>query len=314
MRQQLISIIIPTYNRAHLITQTLDSILEQTYTNWECIIVDDGSTDNTEEIVKTYCVKDTRFQFFKRPMHLPKGPNACRNYGFELSKGEYVNWFDSDDLYLPFAFEKFIKNFNHNVDVVVSKIEKVDGVTLKKINENNIISNDLLQDYLTGVVTFYVCGPLWKKTFLINHNELFDEKITNLDDWDFNLRMLYQNPKIVFVNEPLIQYRIHNTSLAHEINKLNYNEILSELNAREKHVKLLSKSKIIDSNILKNYIKERCNYFFRESMVKKDANRFKYFTLLLKQQIKTCDYLGIVKTIFAFIIFRVFNKGYQLLK
>lgn len=314
MSQQLISIIIPTYNRAHLITQTLDSILEQTYTNWECIIVDDGSTDNTEEIVKTYCAKDTRFQFFKRPMHLPKGPNACRNYGFELSKGEYVNWFDSDDLYLPFAFEKFIKNFNHEVDTVVSKIEKVDGVTLKKINENNIISNELLQDYLIGVVTFYVCGPLWKKTFLINQNELFDEKITNLDDWDFNLRMLYQNPKIVFVNEPLIQYRIHNTSLAHEINKLNYNEILSELNAREKHVKLLSKSKIIDSNILKNYIKERCNYFFRESMVKKDANRFKYFTLLLKQQIKTYDYLGIVKTIFAFIIFRVFNKGYQLLK
>ena len=314
MSQQLISIIIPTYNRAHLITQTLDSILEQTYTNWECIIVDDGSTDNTEEIVKTYCAKDTRFQFFKRPMHLPKGPNACRNYGFELSKGEYVNWFDSDDLYLPFAFEKFIKNFNHEVDTVVSKIEKVDGVTLKKINENNIISNELLQDYLIGVVTFYVCGPLWKKTFLINQNELFDEKITNLDDWDFNLRMLYQNPKIVFVNEPLIQYRIHNTSLAHEINKLNYNEILSELNAREKHVKLLSKSKIIDSNILKNYIKERCNYFFRESMVKKDANRFKYFTLLLKQQIKTYDYLGIVKTIFAFIIFRVFNKGYQFLK
>ena len=312
--KQLISIIIPTYNRAHLITQTLDSILAQTYTNWECIIVDDGSTDNTEEIVKTYCAKDTRFQFFKRPMHLPKGPNACRNYGFELSEGEYVNWFDSDDLYLPFAFEKFIKNFNHEVDTVVSKIEKVDGVTLKKINENNIISNELLQDYLIGVVTFYVCGPLWKKTFLINQNELFDEKITNLDDWDFNLRMLYQNPKIVFVNEPLIQYRIHNTSLAHEINKLNYKEILSELKAREKHVKLLSKSKIIDSNILKNYIKERCNYFFRESMVKKDANRFKYFTLLLKQQIKTYDYLGIVKTIFAFIIFRVFNKGYQLLK
>lgn len=310
----MISIIIPTYNRAHLITQTLDSILAQTYTNWECIIVDDGSTDNTEEIVKTYCAKDTRFQFFKRPMHLPKGPNACRNYGFELSEGEYVNWFDSDDLYLPFAFEKFIKNFNHNVDVVVSKIEKVDGVTHKKIYENNIISNNLLPDYLTGIVSFYVCGPLWKKTFLINQQELFDEKITNLDDWDFNLRMLYQNPKIVFVNEPLIQYRIHNASLAHEINKLNYKEILSELKAREKHVKLLSKSKIIDSNILKTYIKERCKYFFRESMVKKDANRFKYFTLLLKQQIKTCDYFGLLNTIFAFIVFRVFNKGYQLLK
>lgn len=314
MSQQLISIIIPTYNRAHLITQTLDSILAQTYTNWECIIVDDGSTDNTEEIVKTYCAKDTRFQFFKRPMHLPKGPNACRNYGFELSQGDYIKWFDSDDLLREDALKKIIEIPLSNFELQVCNIDFIDIIGKKIFKQHKFESNSIIEDYVLGKITFYTFTPTWNRNFLKKQNELFDEKITNLDDWDFNLRMLYQNPKIVFVNEPLIQYRIHNASLAHEINKLNYNEILSELKAREKHVKLLSKSKIIDSNILKIYIKERCNYFFRESMVKKDANRFKYFTLLLKQQIKTCDYLGIVKTIFAFIIFRVFNKGYQLLK
>lgn len=314
MRQQLISIIIPTYNRAHLITQTLDSILGQTYTNWECIIVDDGSTDNTEEIVKTYCAKDTRFQFFKRPIHLQKGPNACRNYGFELSQGDYIKWFDSDDLLREDALKKIIEIPLSNFELQVCNIDFIDIIGKKIFKQHKFESNSIIEDYVLGKITFYTFTPTWNRNFLKKQNELFDEKITNLDDWDFNLRMLYQNPKIVFVNEPLIQYRIHNASLSHEINKLNYNEILSELNAREKHVKLLSKSKIIDSNILKNYIKERCNYFFRESMVKKDANRFKYFTLLLKQQIKTCDYLGIVKTIFAFIIFKVFNKGYQLLK
>ena len=76
----LVSIIIPTYNRAHLIAETLDSIIAQTYTNWECIVVDDGSTDPTDELMETYCKKDSRFQYYHRPKNRPKGANACRNY------------------------------------------------------------------------------------------------------------------------------------------------------------------------------------------------------------------------------------------
>lgn len=94
----LVSIIIPTYNRAHLIGETLKSVLEQTYKNWECIVVDDGSKDETSEIVQCYLDKDSRFKYYLRPKNRPKGANACRNYGFELSKGEYIQWLDSDDL------------------------------------------------------------------------------------------------------------------------------------------------------------------------------------------------------------------------
>lgn len=94
----LVSIIIPTYNRAHLIGETLDSVLRQTYSDWECIVVDDGSTDETSEIVQCYLDKDSRFKYYLRPRIRPKGANACRNYGFELSKGEYIQWLDSDDL------------------------------------------------------------------------------------------------------------------------------------------------------------------------------------------------------------------------
>jgi glycosyltransferase involved in cell wall biosynthesis len=92
----LVSIIIPTYNRAHLISETLDSVLAQTYKNWECIIVDDGSNDNTDEVVSEYVKKNNRFKFYHRPdEHLPGG-NGARNYGFKMSKGEYVNWLDDD--------------------------------------------------------------------------------------------------------------------------------------------------------------------------------------------------------------------------
>src|SRR5690554_2207297 len=99
--QPLVSIIIPTFNRAHLIGETLDSVIAQTYQNWECIVVDDGSTDHTAEIMANYLAKDSRFQYHHRPKNRPAGGNAARNFGFGVSKGEYINWLDSDDLFLP---------------------------------------------------------------------------------------------------------------------------------------------------------------------------------------------------------------------
>jgi len=96
----LVSIIIPTFNRAHLLGETLDSVITQTYSNWECIVVDDGSYDYTEELMDFYSRKNPRIIFVRRPDNRPKGANACRNYGFELSKGKYVNWFDSDNFML----------------------------------------------------------------------------------------------------------------------------------------------------------------------------------------------------------------------
>ena len=71
-KEPLVSVIIPTYNRAHLIGETLDSVLAQTYQNWECIIVDDGSSDDTDEVIGEYVKKDNRFKYYHRPdEHLP---------------------------------------------------------------------------------------------------------------------------------------------------------------------------------------------------------------------------------------------------
>jgi glycosyltransferase involved in cell wall biosynthesis len=105
----LISIIIPTFNRAHIIGETLDSIIAQSYTDWECIIVDDGSTDDTEVVIAEYINNDSRFKFYKRPKHREKGPNSCRNFGFEKSKGHLIHWFDSDDLLFNNALELYLK-------------------------------------------------------------------------------------------------------------------------------------------------------------------------------------------------------------
>jgi glycosyltransferase involved in cell wall biosynthesis len=110
--QPLVSIIIPTYNRAHLIGETLDSVVTQTYLNWECIIVDDGSSDNTDEVIKEYTKKDTRFKYYHRPKEHLSGGNGARNYGFKMSKGEYVNFLDSDDLFSENKIDDQVKLIN----------------------------------------------------------------------------------------------------------------------------------------------------------------------------------------------------------
>ena len=310
----LISIIIPTYNRAHLIGETLDSILVQTYPNWECIVVDDGSTDTTADVMREYIKKDNRFQYHQRPINKIKGPNSCRNYGFEMSNGEYIKWFDSDDVMLPYLLEKQVLSFAKNVEMSVCKLSYFDFERRVPIKENIISSKNLIEDYLIGNVTFYISGPLWKRSFLEKQNQLLDESLTNLDDWDFNLRMLYQKPNITYNNEVLILYRVHADSLSQEINKLNFTEIQSEFEARRKHLKLLKINKLASPSVLQHYIKGRYKFIFREAMIKKDKNKYYYLKMLVVSQLEMLDFRGFFKTIFGFIVFSFFNKGYKLLK
>ena len=310
----LISIIIPTYNRAHLIGETLDSIRSQTYSNWECIVVDDGSTDTTAEVMREYVKKDFRFQYHQRPENKVKGPNSCRNYGFELSKGEYVKWFDSDDVMLPTLLEKQILSFVDNVEMNVCKLSYFDFEKKISMRENIIYSKNLIEDYLIGKVTFYTFTPMWQRIFLEKQNQLFDESLTNLDDWDFNLRMLYQKPNITYNNEVLILYRVHADSLSQEINKLAFTEIQSEFEARRKHLKLLKINKLASSSILQNYIKGRYKFILREAMILKDKKKYYYLKMLVILQLKRFDFRGFFKTIYGFIVFSFFNKGYKLLK
>jgi glycosyltransferase involved in cell wall biosynthesis len=309
----LVSIIIPTYNRAHLIAETLDSILSQTYSNWECIIVDDGSTDETSNLVCEYIEKDNRFQYHKRPKDRIKGPNSCRNYGFEICKGDYVKWFDSDDILLPNALELANNCFSKSTDVVVSSLEYI-GFNKNKIPKKHVfLSQNVIQNYLTGKITYYICTPTWKKEFLKKQFYLFDETITNLDDWDFNLRMLYEEPNVIYLEQELIQYRVHNTSLSHEISKLNFEEVKSELKAIKKHILLIKNNNKANLNILKKRLKGRCKFILREALVQNNKYKFYYLKELLIIEFRLFSFFDIIKSITGFTIYSLFKKGYRLL-
>lgn len=309
MANSIISIIIPTYNRAHFIGETLDSILNQTYKHWECIVVDDQSTDHTDEIMDYYCKNDPRIKFFSRPQHKKKGPNSCRNFGYEKSKGSFINWIDSDDILFQNALEKKIKNIGIN-DLLVSTVKYVDelnqpiDLTHKYFSENNLI-----EDYFMGNVTFYTFTPLWKKTFLDSQQELFDEDIFNLDDWDFNLRMLYQNPRIKYLHEPLIFYRLHKNSLSQEIYNLNFKELLSEFNARKKHFKILKENKNVNMKVLKTYDMKRCKQFLRTALSLDHPRKNSLYKILVIRQLELGDFHSLFKTSLGFISMSLFGRG-----
>lgn len=111
-----VSIITPSFNREDYVSQTLDSLLEQTYTDWENIIVDDGSTDSTTKIIQDYTIKDNRIKLFNRSKN-PKGACTCRNEGVDYSAGEYLIFLDTDDLLTPFCLEQRVKAMQDNPEL-----------------------------------------------------------------------------------------------------------------------------------------------------------------------------------------------------
>ena len=307
-----ISIIIPTFNRAHIIGETLDSIRAQTLAQWECIVVDDGSNDATEELMKTYIEDDARFHYYHRPKDRQKGPNSCRNYGFEQSKGRYVQWFDSDDLYHPEALEQLLSYFKDEDDAVVSKIDRIDLTTGAKMSPNHILSNQVIKDYFTGEITYYVCGPLWKRDFLQKQPQLFDEVIGNLDDWDFNLRMLYANPKITYIDKAFITYRIHPNSFSKELKKINLDEIKSDLYARDKHIALLKQQE--DPRFYHLFVLDRIKLFYKTAMREKKSGTGYLLAKLLQRQLVLGRIGAATRSLFVHLLYKVTGKGDLLLK
>jgi glycosyltransferase involved in cell wall biosynthesis len=213
----LVSIIIPVFNRAHLIGETLDSIKKQTYTNWECILVDDGSTDNSKSIIHEYVKKDDRFKFFERPTYLLKGANSCRNYGFNKSKGIYIKWFDSDDLLHKEAISRKIKVFNEHKELdgvlcqlIMFKGESLEGST---IDTRAKASSNLLEDFLLLKVSWITNSVMWRRDFLLAENVFFKEGLMKGQDRDFHTRILLKSPNLYFLDLPLVYYRKHTESI-----------------------------------------------------------------------------------------------------
>lgn len=147
MNSSLVSIIMPTYNCAKFIEESIESVLSQTYKNWELIIVDDCSNDNTEDIVKRYCETDDRIKYLK--LDVNSGAAIARNKGIEQARGKYIAFLDSDDLWMDGKLEKqisFMEENNYNFTCTdymqIDESGKPNGVIIKckkKVDYNGVL-------------------------------------------------------------------------------------------------------------------------------------------------------------------------------
>lgn len=239
-----ISIIIPAYNRESIIGETLQSIQKQTYTDWECIVVDDGSTDTTSEVVTAFAKADSRIQLHKRPEQRLKGANACRNYGFEISNGKYVNWFDSDDLMLDKHLEEKMAIFHDDptIDVCLCENQNFQDKEGDYVHGkvNTIKEENLLREFILRQQFIQTGCGLWKRSFLethFEHESLFDEQLSQSQDYDFYARALSHEPKKHIIHDVLFSFRRGNASISTEFGSVNNVHHNSYILVRNKLIK-----------------------------------------------------------------------------
>jgi glycosyltransferase involved in cell wall biosynthesis len=265
-----VSIIIPTYNRASIITETLDSILAQNYPNWECIIIDDGSNDNTKEVVNSYVVKDSRFNFFIRPNNYKPGSCGARNYGLTLAKGELIQQFDSDDLMHKDLISEKVAIFNTNPDIqsVISRLTFFEGNKILKTQKPfNQKFENLYENIITYNVPVWTVSIMFRKQFLIDCHEKYDETLIFNDDLDLFSRIFIKHPhKTYLLDKPLCFIRRNNAgSMTTLLNNNNLGSLKSEIKANEKVVNLLIDEKVFTKNLEKHY------YLFYKRLISKLA-------------------------------------------
>lgn len=197
------SIIIPTYNRAELIQPTLDSVLSQTYEGWECIVVDDGSTDHTAELIRSYTEKDERFRYIYQEN---AERSAARNNGIRNAKGEWICFLDSDDLYQEnylMELTTFIKSNSVTNGMIISDFIILNDNYSSKPRQTKLNGNIYDFLYLNPVSTSRVCVH----KFVLNTFN-FKEDVYDGEDTILWVSIASQFD-IYFLNKPLIKYRIH---------------------------------------------------------------------------------------------------------
>ena len=222
MTEKLVSIITPTYNCAKFIARTLDSVISQTYQNWEMIIVDDRSTDNTREIVEEYMERDSR-----RKYHLldeNSGAAVARTEAMKLANGSYMAFLDSDDLWMPDKLERQIKWMNDNgyafSCTAYEQIDEDDNSlkrTIKTVKKTNY--NRLLLDCPVGNSTVVYDVEKMGKFEVPNIRKRNDDAL-----W---LQMLKKEKYIFGMPDVLMRYRIRKNSISsNKLKVIKYHWIL----------------------------------------------------------------------------------------
>lgn len=189
-----VSIAIPMFNAEPFIGKMLDCIQAQTYSDWEALIVDDGSTDSSRDIVSEYADKDPRIKLIYRPQERMKGGNSCRNIGLENARGEYIVFFDADDLIAPYCLEQRVEFLSRHPECDFA-VFPLTAFKERPFDVNHIAlgyknSKNALSKLIRNLVPFQVVTNIYKRASLISKKITWDEQLKSHQDPDFNILCL----------------------------------------------------------------------------------------------------------------------------
>ena len=196
----MVSVIIPTYNHAKYVCRAIDSVLEQTYTHYEIIVVDDGSTDNTQEVLEPY-MKQIKYIYQEN-----KGLSASRNTGIRVAKGDYLQFLDADDTILPQGLDIQVKllETHPDVDVVACRYRLVDAAGRFLVDKKRYAKKSIMFKELVLSNRFAPNALLIRRKCFTSAG-IFDERLKSCEDWDMWLRITAQNHRFLCHNHVLVQ-------------------------------------------------------------------------------------------------------------
>lgn len=299
------SIIVPTYNRENYLFKCIDSVLDQTYDNFELIIVDDGSTDNTEKLVKKY--KDKRIKYFKNENH---GIGYSRNFGLDKAKGDYIFFLDSDDYLNEDMLEKVSNLINKN-DILIFNYQEIfekDGHIL--LNSYPTFNNYSLDKHpeLINIINLGPCNKIFKKELFKNKENRFPENI-KYEDFPLIIKLFKEAKSIsscglfltniavheggetltvdervfdIFKGLDMVKTYLNSSVYKEELNKLLVKKIttytISQRTQKDKNIatKFIDEAFAYLKNNVPNYKNNK--YYKNRSFIKKSIEKNKFLT------------------------------------
>lgn len=270
----LISVLLPVYNCQEYIYEAVQSILNQTYSNFELIIIDDCSTDNTVKIIKEF--NDERIRLVVKEKN--SGYTDSLNYAVTISNGEFIARMDGDDISLPERFAKQINFFETNADALVC------GTAIQIIDSHKILkhptSNDEIKVKLCFSNSFYHPTMMFKRQVLVDNK--YDKNFEPAEDYDLWTKLIFKM-KMFNLDEVLLNYRVHANQISNYKQEMQLNSgAISQL----RMFQILFETKVIDFELFKIAFKEqptsstsdlkRALHFFNE--IKSNNKRLKIYS------------------------------------
>jgi glycosyltransferase involved in cell wall biosynthesis len=261
MEEKKISIILPVYNGAEYLAESIESVINQTYANWELIIVNDCSTDDTLAIASDYAVNDDRIKVYSNSKNL-RLPNSL-NKGFEYASGEYLTWTSDDNKYKPEALRVMVECLGNNPDAVMiyANVTDIDsnGNVIECVNLKD--PKYIFTENMVGACFLYTAEAAKRVG-------VYDPNLFLVEDYDFWIRM-YKVGCILHIDDNLYYYRRHQNSLTEKKKDVVNEQVYKVL---EKHF-LFAYARSIENNL--------CNEFFDHMLSRASAHYGETLKILL---------------------------------